>query len=74
MRQAKADARGHEIERIVDEACSRKAFDEASTHGRQLRPLHVIDGGAAQLARVRAASPSFVMPLWQDTEGMHDAK
>ena len=51
--QAKAEERLHEIERMVDEACSRQAFDNASTQGRQLRPLHVIDGGQHQLARVR---------------------
>lgn len=44
--------RAKQLEEMVEQACSNEAYEEASTHGRQLRPLHVIPGQRKQLMRV----------------------
>lgn len=60
MVQVKEAQRAKQLGEMVDQACSAEAHEEASTHGRQLRPLHAIPGQRKQLMRVR---PLHVFPL-----------
>lgn len=50
--QVKVAERNRKLADLVAEACSQEAHDDASTHSRQLRPLHVLDKRKA-LKRVR---------------------
>lgn len=55
--QVKVAERAKKLEAIVDEACSGEALKDLSSHGRQLRPLHVLNFSKRDIKRVR--HPSF---------------
>ena len=51
--------RNKKLEQIVDEACSSEAVQNSSSHGRQLRPLHVLDFKHREITRVRPCPTAF---------------
>ncbi len=51
--QVKVAERSKKLEQLVDEACSADAVQDVSSHGRQLRPLHVLDFKRREIKRVR---------------------
>jgi hypothetical protein len=52
----KVAERDAKLAQMVAEACSDQAHRDASSHGRQLRPLHVLDTQRKQMKRVTCPS------------------
>ncbi|BDA44043.1 Serine/threonine-protein kinase SAPK3 [Coccomyxa sp. Obi] len=48
----KVAERNKRLEQLVDEACSAEALQDISSHGRQLRPLHVLDFKHREIKRL----------------------